>query len=51
MSSELIAIPAVGVGLAGLVVTSQRNLWKDLPEETRLAERLSEGRRVSGDAA
>ncbi len=64
MSPELIAILAVGVGLAGLVVTSQRNLRNDLREEMGRRERLAKlegllerlraavtGRRVAGDAA
>ena len=65
MSPELIAILAVGVGLAGLVVTSQRNLRNDLREEMGQArERLAKlkglleglraavtGRRAAGDAA
>ena len=47
MSPELIAILAMGVGLAGLVVTSLaklEGLLAGLPEAVT-------GRRVSGDAA
>ena len=42
MSPELIAILAVGVGLAGLMVTSQRNLRNDLRGEIgQVRDRLS----------